>query len=120
MTMTLQELVAAARSQITELNVAEVKSLPADVPKIDVREPAEFAAGSLPGAVNLPRGVAEFQIGVNPLLKEISTNHYMLVFCQSGGRSALTIESLRKLGYVNLVSLAGGLNAWIADGETLS
>ena len=111
MTMTAIDLLANAKQTITEITVADAKQLLSDHLILDVREPAEFAAGQLPNAVNIPRGVLEFQIGNHP---DFTGQHAakIIVCCQSGGRSALATESLHKLGYTNAVSLAGGYKAW--------
>ena len=111
MAMTAMDLVANAKQNITEITVADAKQVLSDHLILDVREPTEFAAGQMPGAVNIPRGVLEFQIGNHP---DFTSQHMakIIVCCQSGGRSALATESLHKLGYTNAVSLAGGYKAW--------
>ena len=111
MSLTAMDLVANAKQSITEISVADAKQVLSDHLILDVREPAEFAAGQLPNAVNIPRGLLEFQIANHP---DFTSQHAakIIVCCQSGGRSALATESLHKLGYVNAVSLAGGYKAW--------
>lgn len=111
MPMTAMDLVAAAKQQIREISPAEAGPLLGNAKVLDVREPAEFAAGKLPGAVNIPRGVLEFQIGNHPGFAGCQ-NTDLLVYCLSGGRSALAVETLQKLGYGRAVSLAGGYQAW--------
>ncbi|MCF7970348.1 MAG: rhodanese-like domain-containing protein [Methylococcaceae bacterium] len=111
MKMTAMDLVANAKQNISEISVAEAKQVLSEYFILDVREPAEFAAGQLPNAVNIPRGVLEFQINNHP---DFAGQHTakIIVCCQSGGRSALATESLHKLGYTNAISLAGGYKAW--------
>ncbi|NOR80317.1 MAG: rhodanese-like domain-containing protein [Methyloprofundus sp.] len=111
MSLTAMDLVANAKQNITEITVADAKQALSEHLILDVREPAEFSAGQLPSAVNIPRGLLEFQIGNHP---DFAGQHTakIIVCCQSGGRSALATESLHKLGYVNAVSLAGGYKAW--------
>lgn len=111
MPVTAMDLVANAKQIIKEIDVAEAKQALSSHLILDVREPAEFAAGQLPNAVNIPRGLLEFQIGNHP---DFAGQHAakIIVCCQSGGRSALATESLHKLGYTNAVSLAGGFKAW--------
>ena len=111
MPITAMDLVANAKQNITEISVTEAKQVLSDHLIIDVREPAEFAAGQLPNAVNIPRGVLEFQINNHPAFTGQHAAN-IIVCCQSGGRSALATESLHKLGYTNAVSLAGGYKAW--------
>jgi rhodanese-related sulfurtransferase len=82
---------------------------------LDVREPEEYTAGCLPGAVNIPRGVLEFRIDGHPSFQG-RKDAEILVYCQTGGRSALATETLQKLGYEKPVSLAGGFKTWQDSG----
>ncbi|HIG64682.1 MAG TPA: rhodanese-like domain-containing protein [Methyloprofundus sp.] len=111
MPITAMDLVANAKQNITEISVTEAKQALSEHLIIDVREPAEFANGQIPNAVNIPRGVLEFQVNNHP---DFTGQHAakIIVCCQSGGRSALATESLHKLGYRNAISLAGGYKAW--------
>ncbi len=119
MTLTAMDLVAAAKQQITEVDVAQAKTLVTKSLVLDVREPGEFAAGSLPGAINIPRGVLEFKIDSHPAFQG-KQNEDILVYCLTGGRSALAVEVLQKLGWSKTVSLAGGFNGWQqAEGEVV-
>ena len=118
MPLTPMELVAAAKQNIREIGSAEAAGLLGKAPVLDVREPAEFAAGCLPGAVNIPRGVLEFQIGNHPA--GAAPADTLLVYCQSGGRSALAVEALQKLGYSGAVSLAGGFKQWQEFGQPVA
>lgn len=117
MPLTAMDLVAAAKQNIREVSVADAQSHMGRIRILDVREPAEYSAGCLPGAVNLPRGVLEFKIGTLPDFKE-DLDSPILVYCQSGGRSALAAEALQKLGYQPL-SLAGGIAAWKDAGGSI-
>jgi rhodanese-related sulfurtransferase len=111
MPITAMDLVANAKQNITEISVTEAKQALSNHLIIDVREPTEFSAGQMPNAVNIPRGVLEFQVNNHPAFNgQHGAN--IIVCCQSGGRSALATESLHKLGYINAVSLAGGYKAW--------
>ncbi len=120
MQLTVQDLVASARAAIIEIDGERLAQLQATgVPIVDVREPAEFAAGHVPGAVNIPRGVLEFEIDGHPAvngIKDPALAHRELpivVYCRSGGRSALAAEALKRLGFVEPLSLAGGFNGWV-------
>jgi rhodanese-related sulfurtransferase len=74
---------------------------------IDVREPAEFAAGHAAGARNVP--LASLEGGKNlPANKALP----LVVVCASGARSARAASQLRKAGYAQVRSLAGGTAAW--------
>lgn len=111
MALTAMDLVAAAKQQIREVNVDQANHIVDKALVLDVREPAEFAAGCLPGAVNIPRGVLEFKIDSHPAFKG-KQDADILVYCQSGGRSALAVQVLEQLGWSQCMSLAGGFAGW--------
>jgi rhodanese-related sulfurtransferase len=111
MAQTANDLVAAAKKNIREISPATLHEWAGrEFTLIDVREPAEFAAGHLPGAVNLPRGLLEFQIESPPVSADRSRT--LVVYCLSGGRAALAADSLQQLGFTQVHSLAGGIAAW--------
>ncbi len=106
------EMVAAAKQHITEVSVETTKQLikAGTVTVVDVREESEYAAGHIDKAIPLPRGVLEFKIGNVPELADKS--QAILLYCRTGGRSALATQTLEALGYSNVVSMAGGFEAW--------
>lgn len=118
MGLTAMDLVALAKQVIREIDAETAKSSLENRQVLDVREPAEFAAGHLPKAVNIPRGVLEFKISNHPDFQNKDAD--IIVYCQSGGRSALATEALSKLGYSKAVSMAGGFNQWQALGYPIS
>lgn len=104
-----QDLVRHAKAQIRETSVDALhRDGTAHGVLIDVREPAEWAAGRLPGATLLPRGILEGKI--EDLAPD--ADQPLVVYCGSGGRSALAAESLQRMGYRRVLSLAGGFTAW--------
>ena len=109
------DLVAQAKIKIREIGIAELSQRLGQVRIIDVREPEEFQAGHLPGAVNIPRGLLEFRIDGHPVLCD--RNCCIVMQCQSGGRSALATVAMQALGYTDVVNLAGGFAAWKAAGQ---
>ena len=119
------ELVGRAKATITECSVTEVNDSPDDVTiLIDIREPAEYASGRLPGAVHVPRGVLEFEIhglveNHNAEHPDDAEDHPVVLYCGSGGRSALAAATLAELGYRNVKSMAGGIAAWTQAGLKL-
>lgn len=124
MRQTIQQVIAQARARITEIEPARLEAVQAaGAPVIDVREPAEFAAGHLPGAVNIPRGVLEFEVDGHPAVNGVRDpalahrDRPVVVYCRSGGRSALAAEALKRLGFAEPLSLAGGYAAWCAAGR---
>jgi sulfur dioxygenase len=110
--LTVQELVTAAKQQVTEVNVEKAKQLIAqgDITVIDTREESEYAAGHLDNAMPLPRGVLEFKVGNIPELEDKAKP--VLIYCRTGGRAALAALSLKTLGYTNVLSISGGYEAW--------
>jgi len=111
---TTAELVAKAKSKIREVMPQDVAKQLGKVIILDVREPHEYAAGHIPGAINIPRGLLEFQIDQHPSLN--GRNIEIVLQCQGGGRSALATVSLQELGYKHVSNLAGGYSAWAAAG----
>ena len=115
---TSHDLVTAARSRIQEVTTeqAEQALLRADV-LLDVREADEFAAGHLPGAIHVSRGLLEFKLSGTPALS--ARDLKVFVYCKTGGRSALAAAAMQDMGYLDVVSLAGGIDAWTAAGKPL-
>ena len=74
---------------------------------VDIREPAEFAAGHIVGARNVPLAQIDGA-------KDLPTNKALpvVVVCATGARSGRAVSSLRRLGHAGAVGLAGGLAAW--------
>lgn len=76
---------------------------------LDVRTPEEWAAGHAPGAQHLP--LAELP----DRHTELPTDRRIVAICRSGGRSTRATEALVGAGY-DVVNLAGGMRAWVAEG----
>jgi rhodanese-related sulfurtransferase len=121
------ELVAEARARITEVSVEALASeAPGSYVLIDVREPGEFATAHIAGAIPIPRGVLEFQVEANPAIACVTEpalavrEQPIVLYCRTGGRSALAAESLQKLGFTRVRSLAGGITAWTAAGKPVT
>ena len=115
------DLVQEARTQIRELSPADYQAADACV-LIDVREPAEFDTGHIPGAINIPRGVLEFQVEAHPAVANVrdpelaQKSQPLLVYCLTGGRSALSALNLQRMGFTQVRSLSGGIKAWTDAG----
>lgn len=112
MPMTASQLVDHARERIVEIAPRAFAAEGAGAMLIDVREPAEFATGHLPGAINIPRGVLEFQVESHPALA--GPPRPIVLYCRSGGRAALAALSLSMLGFDGVRSLTGGIMGWTA------
>ena len=79
---------------------------------IDTRDPATYAAGHLPNAVHLGKGVIERDIEA----RIPDTGTPLVLYCGGGFRSALAADNLQKMGYTNVASMAGGFRAWKNEG----
>ena len=77
---------------------------------LDVREPSEWEAGHVEGAVLIPLGELSARVA------EVPNDKIVLVICRSGNRSADGRDILKKAGYSQVTSVSGGMNAWIEAG----
>jgi len=109
-------LVNDAKSRIRQVDLAgylEMRKRGDDHVLIDTREESEFAAGHLPGAMHLGRGIIERDIeGKVP-----DTSATLVLYCGGGFRSALAADNLQKMGYQSVISLDGGWRAWTEAGQ---
>lgn len=127
MAKTLQDLVAEARGRITEVTakvLAEKLERGDDLLLVDIREPGEWDAGRLPGAVLIPRGTLESAADLtypkrHPLLSA-ARDRPVVMYCASGGRSAFGAERLGEMGFTDVSSLEGGIGAWVEDGHAVT
>ena len=111
MSKTAMDLVQDAKLVITEVSVEQAKDLLNNGSlALDVREGAEFDAGHIDNALHIPRGVLEFMIGGHPSFQDKSAS--IVVYCKTGGRSALAAQSLQTLGFSNVQSMLGGFDSW--------
>ena len=108
-----QKLVQDAKRNITEISAADAaREVQGGAILIDVREKEDWDEGHIPDAVHLSRGVIELEIEE----KAPALDTPIICHCGGGSRSALAAESLQKMGYTNVKSLAGGFKAWKAAG----
>ena len=116
---TAHDLVAAAKTRVQEisLDAAEQAIRDAEV-LIDVRETDEFSAGHIPGAVHMSRGMLEFKLSSTPELT--SRDIRIVVYCKTSGRAALAACALHDMGYLDVKSIAGGFDAWVAAGKPIA
>jgi len=109
-----EKLVADAKKNIAEISPTEAasKAKGNEAAIVDVREQEEWNEEHIEGATHLSRGTIELEIEE----KFPDPNTMIICHCGGGGRSALAAESLQKMGYKNVRSMAGGLKAWKAAG----
>lgn len=105
------EIIGELKGRIKENSVEDVRGRQESGESfhlIDVREESEWAGGYIPGAVHIGRGILEPKIE-----KRIpERDSEIVLYCGSGARSLLAAESLKRMGYCNAVSMAGGMGAW--------
>ena len=110
------DFIAKAKATIKERSVRDVHdNMDSGTLLIDIREPAEFSRGHIPGATLIPRGLLEFEL-LPTILRtsgDVEPEHCEIVlYCGTGGRSALAAKSLDDMGYRNVASMDGGIVAW--------
>ena len=81
---------------------------------VDIREAEEWRQGSIPGAMHTSRGMLEFSADPTSAYyrAEFDPGRRIILYCASGGRSALAADMLQVLGYTRVAHLDGGLKAW--------
>ena len=99
--------------QITMDEAVAMMEQESDYIILDVRRPDEFAAGHIPGAINVPNET----IGTVEISELPDKNQLIMVYCRSGRRSKEAAGKLVKLGYTNIVEF-GGILDW--KGETVT
>lgn len=111
-----EKLVAGIKPDIREIAVEEaLERIKSGAALIDVREDREWEAGHARGAAHIGRGVIERDI----VQKFPDKDRELILYCGGGYRSALAADNLRKMGYTNVFSMAGGWTAWKeANGPT--
>ena len=87
---------------------------------IDIREPEEYKAGHIPGTVNIPRGLLEFQIWKQlGYPKTVDMNANIYVQCLTGGRATLATKELQDIGFTNVTAVIMDLREWAKAGNPL-
>ena len=95
---------------VTVPELAAIRAADPATPLIDVREPAEYAAGHAPGAELIPMSVLPVR------LPEIPKDRTVYVICHSGGRSGQVVSWLNQQGF-DSVNVEGGTAAWSMSGR---
>ena len=105
-------LVQEAKNRIRETTAREIKER-LERPErtfqlIDVREESEWAAGHLPGAIHISKGIIERDI--EETFPDLHTE--LVLYCGGGYRSALAADHLQRMGYTHVISMDGGFRGW--------
>ena len=109
------KLVEETRGRVKEITPAEARERLARNPKavlIDIREDHEWAAGHVRNAIHLGRGILERDLETQ--FPDPSTE--IILYCGGGFRSALSAAAATRMGYTNVLSLAGGYKALVKEG----
>ena len=116
---TFQELVDAALQRIEELfpwDLEEETSNNPDLMLLDIREPYEYEAMHIQGALNVPRGILETscEFDYEETVPELASarERDIVVICRSGKRSALAADIMQQMGYKKVKSLKTGMRGW--------
>ncbi|MEM8689541.1 MAG: rhodanese-like domain-containing protein [Pseudomonadota bacterium] len=114
-----KQMLAQANAVIETVSVPDLPYLQDDpeVVIVDVRDEAEREReGAIPYSVHAPRGLLEFMADPeSPIYNDaLTTDRRLVLFCGTGGRSALAAKTLVDMGYPEVLSLAGGYAAWSA------
>jgi rhodanese-related sulfurtransferase len=105
------QLVESVRGAVHECSIEDVHDRIASGEQFllfDVREESEYAAGHLPTAKSLGKGIIERDI--EALVPDPATE--IVLYCGGGFRSALAADNLQKMGYTNVISMDGGFRGW--------
>ena len=115
--MTGKDFVAECKPAIKSVTVSEARTMhdSGSWVFLDVRTEKEFKKGSVPNAMHLQRGLLEFKIAK----KVPDKTAKIVVYCKSGSRSVLSVCALKKMGYVNAVSMDGGWKGWVKEGHPI-
>lgn len=117
------DLVVQAKARVATIDLAKLKSgFDANTLGliIDVREPAEYAAGHIPRALNIPRGLIEFRIWSHVGFPDkLDLNAKITLYCGSGARAALAAKSLQDLKFTNVTAADVRFEDWAKAGYPL-
>ena len=120
MASSLRELMTEARAAVPAIAPAEAKALieSGNVLVVDVRDALELhASGKVRGAVHVPRGLLEFRADPESPMHDpaFRKDRPVIVYCASGGRSALAGKTLKDFGFKDVRNL-GGFQDWVNSG----
>lgn len=119
-----KKMLAAANAAIETVSVPDAVQVHGEsgYSFIDIREESERARGTIAGSVHVPRGFLEFQADPDsPMHNPVfSSGDRLVLFCASGGRSALAAKTLVDMGFTDVCHIAGGMAAWDEAGGPTS
>lgn len=117
----VKQKIEVAQKQVKTIGMEEYRKLvdnPGAALIVDVREPHEYAAGHVPGSINIPRGLLESKIwnhvGAPP---DTEMDRPIILQCQSGRRASLAAQSLENLGFTRTTAVIMNLDDWQKAGN---
>ena len=124
--MTLMDFVRAAKAEIAEVDGARLEAMRKERPTLmllDVREASEYEQGHLEEAMLVPRGILEaasdFKYAKRVQKLVDAREQPIVLYCATGGRSAMAAATLKRMGFNEVYSLAGGIVQWEAENRPL-
>ncbi|AOU97168.1 sulfurtransferase [Acidihalobacter yilgarnensis] len=122
MNKTLADFIADARARVTDISadeLAERLEAGEDLVLIDTREPYEYAKAHIPDALLIPRGLIESAADPHNARRVAALHEArdktVVLYCDTGGRSALAADNLQLMGFSHVLNLSGGLKLWDAE-----
>jgi len=114
------ELINEASKKVEQIEPNELDLNDLNILLLDVREPEEFASGYLRKEKHLtiPRGKLEF-VAIKKIFEQYGHDMPIVTYCFKGPRGLLAAEQLKKMGFLNVKNLNGGLINWLASGRNL-
>jgi rhodanese-related sulfurtransferase len=125
--MGLMDFVKAAKAAIKEVNVDQTEAMMAeraDLLVVDVRESSEHEQGHVKNALLVPRGILE--AAADPSYPKhnaefaAARERPVVVYCATGGRSAMAAAVMQMMGFKEVYSLAGGFTGWEQAGKPVA
>lgn len=118
----LGDFVSEARANIKEISADDLDEMIQerdDLLVLDVREADEYAEAHIENAVLVPRGTLEGAADPNykkrhPVLCQ-AQQRPIVVYCETGGRSAMAAHTLTEMGFAEVYNLGGGIEMWEAE-----
>lgn len=114
MSKTYDELLREARASVREASAAEAEAMAAQGARVvDVRESPEWEEGHLPGALHISKSYLEQRIEAAVPDRDAP----VVLYCAGGIRSLFAAQTLREMGYTDVVSMTGGFQGWKSEGR---
>ncbi len=117
--LSLMDFVTAARARVKEIAPAELQQMLVDTPDmllVDVRESSEHEQGHIQNAHLVPRGILEAAADMNYPKHDAALytarEKPVVLYCATGGRSAMAAVTLQMMGFKDVYNLAGGIMKW--------